>query len=57
MPASGRPTRWQRLAFAELGVGVTLVARVVLPFALFAYVMYWASAAGRTALRVDGGRG
>jgi hypothetical protein len=32
-----------RLAFAELGVGVTLVARVVLPFVLFAYVMYWAA--------------
>ena len=43
MPASGRPTRWRGLAFAELGVGVTLVARVVLPFVLFAYVMYWAA--------------
>jgi hypothetical protein len=32
-----------RLAFAELGVGVTLVARVLLPFALFGFVMYWAA--------------
>ena len=32
-----------RLAFAELGIGVTLVARVVLPFVLFACVMYWAA--------------
>jgi len=32
-----------RLAFAELGVGVTLVARVVLPFVLFGSVMYWAA--------------
>jgi len=32
-----------RLAFAELGIGVTLVGRVVLPFVLFACVMYWAA--------------
>jgi len=32
-----------RLAFDEFGVGVTLVARVVLPFMLFACVMYWAA--------------
>ena len=32
-----------RLAFDEFGVGVTLVARVVLPFVLFGCVMYWAA--------------
>jgi hypothetical protein len=32
-----------RFAFAEFGVGVTLVARVVLPFVLFVCIMHWAA--------------